>query len=181
MNLAHEPIAPDIIQALVAKATDSGLSMNEYLRRLLGLTGKPIANLASIESVEDATQPEDAKLSTLQRIAEKQANRPFTKSADTVTMLREARAGAMWDEPTEPASTTNGDQQSPVRLELTQDQLWIQANRENYRGEWVVLEDGKLITHGKEELLAVRSALAQGVKSPFIDFIPEEDLPWAGF
>lgn len=102
MNITQEPIAPEIIQILLAKAADSGLSMNEYLRRLLGLTGKPIANPTPIESVEEALQPEDSRLAALQRIAERQATRPFTKSADTVTMLREARAGAMWGyEPTE--------------------------------------------------------------------------------
>jgi len=34
----QEQIAPEIVQALVAQATTSGLSVNEYLRRLLGLT-----------------------------------------------------------------------------------------------------------------------------------------------
>jgi hypothetical protein len=41
----HEPIAPEIVQALIAQATASGLSVNEYLRRLLGLP--------------DGTQPAD--------------------------------------------------------------------------------------------------------------------------
>ncbi len=34
----QEQIAPEIAQALIAQATASGLSVNEYLRRLLGLT-----------------------------------------------------------------------------------------------------------------------------------------------
>lgn len=102
MNIAQEPIAPELIQVLIAKATASGLSINEYLRRLLGLTDKQIATPTTGEPVEEAPQPEDAKLAALQRIAERQAKRPFTKSADTVKMLREARAGAMWGyEPTE--------------------------------------------------------------------------------
>lgn len=37
MNVVQEPIAPDVTQALVAKAAASGLSINDYLRRLLGL------------------------------------------------------------------------------------------------------------------------------------------------
>lgn len=37
----HEPIAPEIVQALTAQATASGLSVNEYLRRLLGLPDGP--------------------------------------------------------------------------------------------------------------------------------------------
>ncbi len=80
-----------------------------------------------------------------------------------------------------PASTANGDQQSPVRLELTKDQLWVQANRENYRGEWVILKDGELVGHSKDGVELARAVRLQGVKSPFIAFIPEEDIPWAGF
>ena len=34
----QEQIAPEIVQALIAQATARGLSVNEYLRRLLGLT-----------------------------------------------------------------------------------------------------------------------------------------------
>lgn len=42
------------------------------------------------------------KLAALQRLEERQANRPFTEAGDTVAMLREARSGAMWGyEPTE--------------------------------------------------------------------------------
>lgn len=174
MNLAHEPIAPDIIQALVAKATASGLSLNEYLRNLLGLKDKRDA----AKQDEATDQSEDTRLAALRGITEQQAKRPFTNSTDTVKALREARAGAMWGyEPTE----TNGDQQSSVRLELTQDQLWVQANRENYRGEWVILKDGELVGHSKDGVELARAVRSQGVKSPFIGFIPEEDLPWAGF
>jgi len=39
MNTAlNEQIAPEIMQALIAQATESGLSVNEYLTRLLGIT-----------------------------------------------------------------------------------------------------------------------------------------------
>lgn len=80
-----------------------------------------------------------------------------------------------------PATTANGDQQSSVRLELTQDQLWVQANRENYSGEWVMLKDGELIGHSKDGVELARAVRSQGVQSQFIVFIPEEDLHWAGF
>lgn len=96
MNAAQEPIAPDVVQVLMAKATASGLSINDYLRHLLGLNNEQSSEPAASELGEKAPQPNDAKLTALQRIAERQAKRPFTKSADTLKMLREARAGAMW-------------------------------------------------------------------------------------
>ncbi|MGH9841905.1 MAG: DUF433 domain-containing protein [Blastocatellia bacterium] len=54
MNVMQEPIAPDVSQALVAKATASGLSINDYLRRMLGLKneqmpGTKTGNRAAIE------------------------------------------------------------------------------------------------------------------------------------
>lgn len=102
MNLAHEPISPDVIQALVAKATASGLSMNEYLRSLLGLKDKQIVERDAAKQDEESALPEDTRLAALRRIAEQQASRPFTKSTDIVTAVRQARAGAMWGyEPTE--------------------------------------------------------------------------------
>lgn len=101
MNAAPELIAPDVIQVLIAQATASGLSINDYLRRLLGLEQEQSADTAASAAVA-AAPPTDERLATLQRIAERQAKRPFTRSADTLTMLREARAGAMWkDESTE--------------------------------------------------------------------------------
>jgi len=106
MNTPQEQIAPDVIQVLIANATANSLSVNDYLRQLLGLKDEQSAVSASCEPDEEALlpndAPNDARLAALQRIAERQAKRPFTKSADTVAMLREARAGAMWGhEPTE--------------------------------------------------------------------------------
>jgi len=38
MNTAMEQITPETIQALIAQATASGLSADEYLKRLLGVS-----------------------------------------------------------------------------------------------------------------------------------------------
>jgi hypothetical protein len=60
----HEPIAPEIVQALIAQATASGLSVNEYLRRLLGLAdGTQLADdeslnafMADLEALAEGTE-----------------------------------------------------------------------------------------------------------------------------
>jgi len=36
--MSEEQLAPEIVQAIIAKATAHGLSVNDYLRRELGLT-----------------------------------------------------------------------------------------------------------------------------------------------
>jgi hypothetical protein len=99
MSTPQEQIAPDVIRVLIANASANSLSVNEYLRRLLGVKDEQNAISASTKPDEEALPPNeanDARLAALQRIAERQAKRPFTRSADTVAMLREARAGAMW-------------------------------------------------------------------------------------
>lgn len=50
--------------------------------------------------------------------------------------------------------TTSADdeQRAATQASIRQSQLWLQTNRENYRGEWVVFKGGELIAHGKEEL-----------------------------
>jgi hypothetical protein len=42
MNIViNEQIAPDIARAIIAQATARGLSVNDYLRQVLGLNGQP--------------------------------------------------------------------------------------------------------------------------------------------
>lgn len=60
-------------------------------------------------------------------------------------------------------------------------QRWLQLHRDAYRGQWVVLYQGKLVTHGNDGEALVKAARAQGVAEPFLAFIPAEDLPFAGF
>lgn len=97
----NEQIAPEIIQALIAQATANGLSVNDYLARLLGLENGHDKEL-SLAEMHEEPQPNPAILAALQRIAARQEKRTFTKGRDTITMLREARSGMMWGyEPTE--------------------------------------------------------------------------------
>ncbi|MGH9752757.1 MAG: DUF5678 domain-containing protein [Blastocatellia bacterium] len=60
-------------------------------------------------------------------------------------------------------------------------QLWLQANRDNYRGQWVVLYNGELVAHGTDGIAAVETARSKGIPEPFTAFIPMEDKPFAGF
>lgn len=64
---------------------------------------------------------------------------------------------------------------------LHPNQHWLQLHRDDYRGQWVVLYQGKLIMHGSDGEALVKAARAQGVAEPFLAFIPAEDLPFAGF
>lgn len=97
------PQVAAILEKLGARAKAQGVTLDALLRDLL-----PVAEIGDEqgEMTEDAVDLKkrsyDEKLAVLQRLEERQANRPFTEAGDTVAMLREARAGAMWGyEPTE--------------------------------------------------------------------------------
>jgi hypothetical protein len=104
MERLKEEIAPEIIQALVAQATGSGLSVNDYLARLLGLadSGRP-TELAMAEVSEEPPLRNEAMLSVLARSTERLKEVPVSGSTEeTLRLIREARAGRMWGyEPTE--------------------------------------------------------------------------------
>lgn len=64
---------------------------------------------------------------------------------------------------------------------LHPNQLWLQAHRNAYRGQWVVLYQGELVAHGTDGVAAVETARSQNISEPFVAFIPTEDNPFAGF
>src|SRR5262245_34736922 len=73
-TLSNDQIAPEIVQAIIAKATAQGLSVNDYLRRELGLT--------------NVAQPSE---------------QPFYKTAATEEWIREFTKWADGHDPNTPA------------------------------------------------------------------------------
>ena len=96
----NEQIAPEIVQAIIAQATARGLSINDYLRDLLGLTGGDRQELALAEE----PQPRNEEmLAIIRRGRERLRDMPTRGSTEeTLKMIRRARAGEMWGyEPTD--------------------------------------------------------------------------------
>jgi hypothetical protein len=96
----NEQIAPEIVQAIIAQATARGLSINDYLRDLLGLTGGDRQELALAEE----PQPRNEEmLAIIRRGRERLRDMPMRGSTEeTLKMIRRARAGEMWGyEPTD--------------------------------------------------------------------------------
>jgi hypothetical protein len=71
--------------------------------------------------------------------------------------------------------------QPETLVALHPNQLWLRANRDDYRGQWVVLYNGELVAHGTDGIAAVDAARLKGIPEPFVAFIPAEDRPFAGF
>jgi hypothetical protein len=100
MNLQlKEQIAPEIIQALIAQANASGLTVNDYLARLLGLTNGHDEELAQ---AQDTAPRNEAMFAALQSSEEILKDMPFSGSTeDSLKILYEGRAGEMYGyEPT---------------------------------------------------------------------------------
>jgi predicted DNA-binding antitoxin AbrB/MazE fold protein len=62
---------------------------------------------------------------------------------------------------------------------------WLQQNRDKYRGQLVVLDQDRLVGHSAnaDEVPAIiQRARDEGVRSPFVKLIPEDDEPiWMGW
>jgi hypothetical protein len=102
-GVLHEQIAPEILQAIGAQAAARGLSVNDYLRDLLGLNEEQSADLALAEDHEPQPPRNEAMLAVLRRSAERHKDMPVSGSTEeTLKMIRRARGGEMWGyEPSE--------------------------------------------------------------------------------
>jgi chromosome condensin MukBEF ATPase and DNA-binding subunit MukB len=65
-----------------------------------------------------------------------------------------------------------------------QEMNWLDANnkllRDEYRGEWVVVEKDELVAHNADYMKAVEVARRKGIKIPFTVFVERNDLPFVG-
>ena len=96
-KITQEQIAPEVIRALLAKATAYGLTINDYLRQVLGLSN------GTNEAHEEAAPRNEAMHIALKLSAERLKDVPVSGSTEeTLKIIREGRAGAMWGhEPTD--------------------------------------------------------------------------------
>ena len=103
MNATLDQIAPDLLQTLAYQADTRGLSANEYLRHLLGLSNGASAPPALTATPEAAPPRNEEMFAILQETEEMLKDMPERGSMEeTLRMIRRARAGEMWGyEPTE--------------------------------------------------------------------------------
>ena len=54
---------------------------------------------------------------------------------------------------------------------------WLRENSHHYIGEWLALDDGKLIAHGKVAKDVFAEARASGYERPLVFFVPDPATP----
>lgn len=103
MNTTLDHIAPEIVQAIITQAGARGLSVNDYLRSLLGLNDSAGAELALADRRQEAQPRNEEMLAIIQATEELLKDMPVRGSTEeTLKMIRRARAGEMWGyEPTD--------------------------------------------------------------------------------
>ncbi len=65
-------------------------------------------------------------------------------------------------------------------IDLSLELAWLAAHREEYAGQWVVLEGERLIGHGHDPRPFVDTARAEGIECPFVVHIRAESGPHMG-
>lgn len=66
------------------------------------------------------------------------------------------------------------------RVDTSRESEWLRLHRDDYRGQWVVLDGDRLIGHAAtaDELTPfVEQARAEGVRAPFVEFIRVDSEP----
>lgn len=110
MNATLDQIAPDLLQTLAYQAGARGLSADDYLRHLLGLSNGASAPSALADTPEAAPPRNEEMLAIIQRTHGWLKDMPVRGSTEeTLKMIRRARDGEMWGyEPIDPECENNG-------------------------------------------------------------------------
>jgi hypothetical protein len=91
----NEEIAPDVAHAIIAQAAHHGLSVNDYLRQLLGLEGGQAREAPAADTI--VAQRNEGMLQALRESEERLKDMPVRGSTkETLRIIREGRAGALW-------------------------------------------------------------------------------------
>jgi len=94
----------------------------------------------------------------------------------------------IFEEPeTESETRINGDAGGEMaadepKRDFTLEMLWLSQHRHEYAGQYVALDEDRLVSHGTDGREVYRQAQAVGVKHPFIAHIePADALPFGGW
>ena len=58
---------------------------------------------------------------------------------------------------------------------------WIEEHKEEFDGQWVVLDGDKLIAYGTDSKTVCDEARAKGIEIPFLKRVKAKILPWGGW
>ena len=65
-------------------------------------------------------------------------------------------------------------------FDQTKEEAWLQEHRHEHVGQWVVLDGERLVGHDADPRPLVAQARAEGVQTPFVEFVRDESEPFMG-
>ena len=65
-------------------------------------------------------------------------------------------------------------------FDQAKEQAWLEEHQQEYIGQWVVLDGDRLVGHGADPRPLVTQARAEGVETPFVEFIRDDSEPFMG-
>jgi len=94
---------------------------------------------------------------------------------------RVLRAATLENEKPIRASRISGEEAIRRSIRFRKAQDWIEAHKEEYDGQFVLLEGDELIGHGKDPKDLYDLADERGIRSPFVKKIKAVELPFGGW
>ncbi len=142
-----------------------------------------LANLLTKKAATQGVNVEQFVLDALRRVAEMPTNRELFADARAEVAANGSTGEALQQD----AAMASARKPVPhVRrsargvTDHSKCDEWLRQNRDKYRGQWVVLDDDRLIGHtpnADEATALFKQARAEGVYSPFVQLIPLDDEP----
>ena len=142
-----------------------------------------LANLLTKKAATQGVNVEQFALDVLRRVAEMptssellaDAHAEVAANGSTGEALQQnaAMASARKPVPKVRRSTSGG-------VDLSKEREWVRQHRDEYRGQWVVLDGDRLIGHtanADEATAMFKQARSEGVRSPYAKLIPLDDEP----
>lgn len=75
--------------------------------------------------------------------------------------------------------TENGEELSPYRTR-EDETAWLEAHRDEFLNQWVVLEANQLVAHGTDARIVYNEARAKGVGTPYLVHVNPNGDPYIG-
>ena len=75
--------------------------------------------------------------------------------------------------------TENGEELSP-RRSRERERAWLEAHRDEFLDQWVVLEADQLVAYGTDARVVYNEARAKGVSTPYLIRVTPKVEPYVG-
>lgn len=142
-----------------------------------------LAGRLTQEAAKQGVNLEELALDALRRVAAMPTrNELFANANDELAMRENSETALQREANDEPNRKLRPQARRSMsgRVDLSKEREWVRQHRDEYRGQWVVLDGDRLIGHttDADEATAIfKQARQEGVRAPYVKLIPMDDEP----